>query len=861
MQAIAVLAIVKIVVGPLGLLVAVADIGGPPIWIYLVNISAFAFAAAYLTLGSRTDRRATYLAVTFLLIASTFSDRLILGFGESSVGVLSSVVLLARLEVVGFLPYTTWSFFEEFPRTTEFGWGRRLARLARRSCGVVGVALFVANLVSPDGLQAGASGGVRSVLLALSGSTPNSLFWPIVFVLTVAGLLFGILKARSAPLEERRRVGLLTAGLLVGGAPILLLVMVTELFPAAREAILQQPAYSIAQSLVYPFLLSILVTTAYAVHVHQALDVRFFLRKAAQYALARYTLLVAAALPFVALAVVLYLGRDQTLAELVTGGPGVVLLVAGVLGTVGVRVRGRMVTAVDRRFFREQYDAQRILRDLVDASRRVIDTVDLEKLLTAEVNRALHLESAVFVSLERELESLVSRTNSVQPLSLDSTLVTHLQERGEPLQIDLELPGGGVGELPLDEREWLAAGGFRLVCPLADSQGALIGILALGEKRSELPFTDDDRALLSALTASAAVTLEKHLLAPSDRDRYSSVSLGRECLTCGAVSSRESQSCPSCGGEIEVTRLPLEVGGKFRIQHRIGKGGMGVVYRATDLTLGRDVAIKTLPKMGALLAWRLRREARAMASVTHPNLALVYGTESWGGNPILVVEYLAGGTLGALLSRGPLAIDAALDLGIVLADVTDCIHRAGILHRDIKPSNIGYTGDGVPKLLDFGLAKMLETARESETGIRISDSGRYGVKVGLDEEAHSASETAAGVLLGTVDYLSPEAANGEEPHPSFDLWSVAVVLYEAISCTNPFSAPTVEQTLYQIFEHVVPDIRELRPDCPVSVAGLFDDILAADRRKRPQSARVLGSRLWQARRAIGGARARSSGRV
>ena len=151
---------------------------------------------------------------------------------------------------------------------------------------------------------------------------------------------------------------------------------------------------------------------------------------------------------------------------------------------------------------------------------------------------------------------------------------------------------------------------------------------------------------------------------------------------------------------------------------------MGVVYRAVDLVLGREVAIKTLPRLGPDQAERLRKEARAMAAVTHPNLAVVHGIESWQGIPFLVEEYLGGGTLAHLISDSPPSLEEAIRLGVVLAGVLEQLHIAGIMHCDVKPGNIGFTQGGVVKLLDFGLARLLRDAR-APADMPTTSVGRY----------------------------------------------------------------------------------------------------------------------------------------
>jgi serine/threonine protein kinase len=182
---------------------------------------------------------------------------------------------------------------------------------------------------------------------------------------------------------------------------------------------------------------------------------------------------------------------------------------------------------------------------------------------------------------------------------------------------------------------------------------------------------------------------------------------GMLCKLCGVMIYAHSRRC-ACGDHTAPAALPMVVNGKFRVERLVGAGGMGVVYLATDLILDRKVAIKTLPTLTAKRAAKMEREARAMASVLHPNLACIYGVERWRGTPLLVGEYLEGGSLADRLARGPIEVAEALDIGIVIADVLDRVHGSGLLHRDVKPSNIGFAGDGQPKLLDFGLAAILQ---------------------------------------------------------------------------------------------------------------------------------------------------------
>jgi eukaryotic-like serine/threonine-protein kinase len=256
--------------------------------------------------------------------------------------------------------------------------------------------------------------------------------------------------------------------------------------------------------------------------------------------------------------------------------------------------------------------------------------------------------------------------------------------------------------------------------------------------------------------------------------------------------------------------------------------------------LSRQVAIKTLPRVAPHLAVRLRREARAMAAVHHPNLALIYGVEFYHGVPLLVCEFLQGGTLEDRLHQGPLSWRSAIELGLTLAGVIDRIHTTGILHRDIKPSNVGYTSEGVPKLLDFGLARTVAAGWDEATSSATAITDSWSV-VGSETKADSG--TATGVLVGTAAYLSPEAVAGTKPDPSFDLWSTCLVLYESIAGTNPLEGDTVAATLANVTALDIPDIRTFAPECPAPLADLLRDELHSDRQRRAGSGEMLGRRI------------------
>jgi serine/threonine protein kinase len=274
------------------------------------------------------------------------------------------------------------------------------------------------------------------------------------------------------------------------------------------------------------------------------------------------------------------------------------------------------------------------------------------------------------------------------------------------------------------------------------------------------------------------------------------------------------------------------------VDRRIGAGGMGVVYGATDLALRRPVAVKTLPAVSLGHARQLRREARAMAALSHPNLATIYAVDVWRGTPLLIVEYLQGGTLRDALRDGPLAIARVLDVGVLLAGALAHMHDLSILHRDIKPSNIGFTASGVPKLLDFGLAKIVGAATSGTQADATDHTSTPSDRAGASDPA---------MLIGTPAYFSPELAALHPPDTRSDLWALALSLYEAISGTNPLAGATPMETLERIAHTDVPPLDSLRADCPPDVSRFFARALNREWEVRMASARAVEEELGEVR--------------
>ncbi len=819
-----------------------------PTWYYLALLVIFQLSAAWLYIGGRRDARARALATLFVLFATLFTDRIVVRATAHAPDIGDRVLLLvAAVQLVAFCPYAFWRFAYTFPRPQPAA-GPRWAGPAMEFATLLTAYVFVFG-----NLMASTPGAERWGLASSLGWTSpndNRVFWQTLTVLTLGCLSLLIVKWRRAALAERRRLAWVVVGIALGSLPMLAHIVLAVASPG-YAAFSEQPEIRRALGIILTlFTLVIPLTTTYAVVVEHALDVSFVVRRAVQYALAKYTVVAAIAGLVIAVAVIAYGNRSRPLSDIIAGSP---VAVAITLMLVALLLSRRaLLSAIDRRFFRDHYDARQILVNLAERSQSLHSAREVTNLLITEVGRALHLERVTLLMLDDSGETLGDSQGRVRSLSLSGPLGTLLSVSRAPLDVDLSSAGSALSHLPEAEREWLADAGARLIVPLFGVRDTPMGVLVLGDKRSELPFTQEDKRLMSAVAASAALTLEQKLSRESpDLDTPSHVarSNAAQCASCGRVQSRPAQRCQTCSGPLRDALLPIVLAGKFEIEQQIGAGGMGVVYRGRDLTLNRPVALKVLPRVGAAAAARLRREARAMAALQHGHLAVIHVMESWRGAPVLVLEYLAGGTLAdRIRNQGPLPVSDVLSIFTAITEVLRHIHHVGYLHRDIKPSNLGFTFQRVPKLLDFGLVQLIEDASDNSSAVTVTSGAVTALRADNGDATHAGNQTHSSIrqFIGTPAYMSPEAIAMESPGPSVDLWSLAVTMYEALTGRNPFRAPSVVETVKLVVIGELPDARVLRPDCPPAIAQFLTTALARNPNHRPQTAADFLSALQSA---------------
>src|SRR5688572_9491879 len=260
---------------------------------------------------------------------------------------------------------------------------------------------------------------------------------------------------------------------------------------------------------------------------------------------------------------------------------------------------------------------------------------------------------------------------------------------------------------------------------------------------------------------------------------------------------------------------------RYRLEAMIGQGGMGVVWKATDTTLKRSVALKFLSPALAQDEERLARfdrEARVLASLRHPGIATIHGFESVGDTRFLVMELVPGETLASRLARGPLPVPEALAMALQVAAALEAAHERGVVHRDLKPQNIQLDAEDSVKVLDFGLARVFE--RDGE-----------GSSSSIEDSPTISALTSPAILLGTAAYMSPEQARGRTIDRRSDVWSFGVVLFEALTGRPLFSGESVSDTIAAVLRQEVP-WADLPPDLPPAARVLLERCLERVPRQR-----------------------------
>ncbi|MYK88874.1 MAG: serine/threonine protein kinase [Acidobacteria bacterium] len=765
----------------------------------LLALISLSSCALLLLIGGRRDHRARLLGVVFALGASSFSASFSWPL-VSKVGVEGDHWILPEV----FQPAVMWVFAWEFPRVHRRTGIDDLARRMAPLSVCIGSGLLIANLPFLPGDW-----------LPSLHRRPDGIYWPTLTILTLSALSAMLWRARHATAHDARRVALLSGGIVVGIAPILLNVTIEALWPAARG--FGDEHRAVISTVVFMFLLSTPCTMTYAVLAEQVLDVRMIVRASYRRLLTRRLLGVTIAAPLGGLGWLLVTQPDRTVADLMDTSSGRLLIAAVGAAALTAACRKRLLVRLDAWVYPETADHRRLLMAAGSELVQATSFSQIGEVVSVLVRRGcgargtlLVAESAAEVTAHH---FTVPAGNSV-PLARTSAIAAVLESAREPMRIDPDDRASSFALLPSRDAEWVVATGATAIVPISGSGSEDLGLLPVGRRFDDGRLSPIDLDFLHALAATAGLALTRVRLADSRPDAPPAC----ECPVCGIVASAGPARPCRCGLEYATAPVPGMLAGKFLLERRLGRGGMGAVYLAQDLGLQRNVAIKTLPVGDGPGLVRLRQEARAMAAVAHPAIAQIHGLETWRDRLLLIVEFLQGGTLAARLERGPLPGAEAISVTVTLSEALAALHDAGYVHGDVKPSNIGFASDGTPKLLDFGLARLT-----------------------------SADDQPAG---GTLSYMSPEVLCEGRTGEADDVWSLCVVLYEMVTGHRPFIGQGAGEVAARIRRQSirpaavkVGQTEQIGSPSSVKSIAFVVSVLTAARSARPATARAFADAL------------------
>jgi len=622
-------------------------------------------------------------------------------------------------------------------------------------------------------------------------------------------------------INERRRVRVLVLGTtsaILAILPFFVLGAARGFLAGNLPAIFRSlPAQMLSLLLFLAFPLSF----AYAILHHRLFDIRVMIRKGLQYALARGVMLSLVPGLGVLLLTDLVLHSDQPLIAILRGR-GWIYGVLGGLALLAHWRRKHWLEALDRRFFREHYDAQKLLREIAEGVREASSFEHVAPRVVARIGVALHPEFvALLVRNPRESTyrsvAAAPAGQAPPPILAESKLASLIRVLGKPLDVSSAESKWLGQQLPPGEADSIRQARVELLIPVAMVPERREALLALGSKRSEEPYNQEDRNVLVAIACSLAILIERPAATPV---RLSDAF--EECPECGACYDTGSEHCAHDGATLALVALPRALAGRYQLNRRRGRGGMGTVYEAVDTALDRRVAVKVIRDdlMGsAVAAERFRQEARAAASFAHPNVVTVYDFGVAANmRAFLVMELLEGVTLREELRiHVRLTAPRTLEILRCVCAALDAAHRRQLIHRDLKPENVflarAETGES-PKVLDFGLAKFLPTTSEQTL------------------------DTDAGALVGTVRYMAPEQLRGHPVDPAWDLWALTIMAYEMLTGAQPFAGSGVAA----LSGSFVP-VNQHLPEAPERWQQFFKRGFALDEWQRPATARVFFSEL------------------
>ena len=741
----------------------------------LLQILAFGVTGGLLYFLGK-DEAARLLGLMYLLMGSAFAY----------VPVTNAPYLawLKTFPLDAFLPWITWNFACTFP-TGEFTPKLRKF-LSALSWGLLLVAcVLVLCNVLPDAIDPA----------GLFKRSPTSYYSYVVYLSAIAALGGIYVKFSQASNEEQNRAKLLVLALGLA-AVVFLLYLLIALVPALSDYLQHGDGRVVAVPLIHATILSIPITTAYAIAMGESVRLRVLFTLFVRYRAARIASWLFVLVPLAAFAGLLWGSREQSLEQVASSIYGVMLFFFGVIGLVAYGFRGKISGRIERTFFREAYDPSSSTVSLGNLLHEASTPSELAQVIANELDAAIHLpHSSIVVKQENAWADI---EQSIESLPIDSTLIWNLNDRPQTPEELIEAPDDIT-------QNWLTESRASLLTPINTASGKLVGAIVSGSKKSGLEYTGQDKDLLTTTARLVLPHLQRVLGPEFSADTNDELPRCAMCVSCNLVQPRYSSSCPDCSGAMLTLAVPKLVNRKYDIERCLGHGASGLALLARDQRLDRHVVLKTLPSVQPQAIKALQSEARAMAALDHPAIATIHELEIWRGLPILVMEHLEGGTLADQLSSGPLSVSEVVDVAETMLDACQYLHGKGLIHADIKPSNMGYDARASIKLFDFGLARNVHDVVDS-------------------------------CLSGTPLYLSPELLAGAPFNERSDLWALSISLYELASGDNPVPKDSLASALKFLRSVEIPCLSSTSPETLGTLDQFFARTLSENLAERPATA-------------------------
>ncbi len=804
------------------------SVGVPDVIATLVMASLMFLAGIWIRLGGPSNLTARLGSATFLVAGIATVGPILIAYPGWNLPTAWLALVLARV-MRPFQMSLGWDFLSRFPHPVSEGWA---IRLFRRAVYATAALFWLAGNVPV----------IAALLHVPYAAAAGSLGWLDNFTEPPATAVFdGVVSAAAClvllrnyrllmDMDSRRRIRWAVLSFCFGGISVLLLrlLQLTSSFTHTRK--LDAPIEFVDAVTTFAGGL-IPITLAYAVVKHRVLGIRLTIRRGIQYLLAKNVLRLLLFAPVLIVLVQIVREPNRTLSDLVLHSSWSFYLLVMGTAALSLRYRRDLSNWLDRRFFRIALQEEETLLVLSESIKNAGTEKQLASAVANQIELALRTEGVnVFLRSPSD--------GSLQPVSHSSSGVRGAEDILKSHYVDDSALDSAVA-VPVPVEDALSPYMLQdearecLIVPLLGTEGKNLGALVLGPKKSEQRYSRKECELLEAIASQTAMACEvlrlKRSVEQESRQRIAvlgrlereQIQLLNECLECGECFDTSRTHCPKDGAELQLT-LPVErmIAGRYRLNRRLGAGGMGVVYEATDNRINKLVAVKIM--LGELFGnrhalARFRREAQTVASLRHPNIV---GVHDFGrlpaGGAFLVMDLAPG-----LSWRTHLRLTRLLHPDRVAGWIEDvcagvaAAHSSGIVHRDLKPENVIISDRSdreAALILDFGLAKLHSEATPDGPAVSV-----------------------AGLAIGTRSYMSPEQRSGKSVGPASDIYSIGVMTLETLSRSSPPAEGATLQWARQAL------LRIGQGDTPLT--GLLLSALADDPQARIQRVDELGLKL------------------